>query len=384
MENNEYKILVVDDNEKNIQVLANSLSGKGYDIEYALSGSDALELVASEDFDLILLDIMMPGMDGFEVCERIKEDSNNNEIPIIFLTAKTDIESIKKAFKYGGLDYVSKPFNSEELLARVETHLELKVSKDKLKEVNKWLEEKVAEKTAELVVANKKLLELDNAKSQFISIISHEIRTPLNGILGGLSLIKDLESTEDSIRFINMLDKSAARLEDFSYKALDISQFNLYGEKVIKPVKATITPIISKVITDLESLRKSKEINISKTINTTNEDIKVDTDYFYKCLYNIVYNAIKFSPDKGLVSVDVRTQDKNLIVEIRDEGIGFDNELVIINLRPFDNKDHIDKNPGLGLFLSNQIIKAHGGSIENGNNKDKGAFVKVLLPVKTE
>jgi two-component system, sensor histidine kinase and response regulator len=381
MENNEYKILVVDDNAKNIQVLANSLSEKNYDIEYALSGSDALNLIASENFDLILLDIMMPEMDGFEVCKRIKKDANNNEIPIIFLTAKTDIDSIEKAFKYGGLDYISKPFNSQELLARVKTHLELKVSKDKLKEVNKWLEEKVAEKTAKLITANKKLLELDNAKSQFIQIISHEIRTPLNGILGGISLIKDSGLTDESMRFINLLDKSASRLENFSYKALDISQFNLYGKKVISPVKTSIKTITSKVITNLESLRESKEVNISQNINTENEGMKVDPDYFYKCLYNIIHNAIIFSPDKGSVSVDVKTLDNKLLIEIKDEGIGFDNELVIKNLNPFDSKNHIDKNPGLSLYLSNQIIKAHGGSIENGNNKKNGAFVKIIMPI---
>lgn len=382
MKNNDCKILVVDDNEKNIQLLANLLSEKDYDIEYALNGPDALALIASEDFDLILLDIMMPGMDGFEVCKRIKEDAKNNEIPIIFLTAKTDIDSIEKAFNYGGLDYVSKPFKSNELLARVKTHLELKVSKDKLKEVNKWLEEKVVEKTAKLTTANKKLLELDNAKSQFIQIISHEIRTPLNGILGGLSLIKELGPKEESIRFINILDKSAARLEDFSYKALDISQFSLYGEKVLRPVKSTITKIISKVITDLEGIGKSKEVSVSQTINTAHDELHVDPDYFYKSLYNIIHNAIIFSSEKGSVSVDVRTLDNKLLIEIKDEGIGFDNEFIISDLSTFNNKNHIDKNPGLSLYLSNQIIKAHGGSIENGNNKKKGAFVKIIMPIQ--
>ena len=117
MENDECKILVVDDKVKNVQVLVSLLTEKGYNVEYALNGTDALQFVDSENFDLILLDIMMPGMDGFEVCKRIKKDESKREIPIIFLTAKTDIDSIQKAFKYGGVDYVSKPFSIVELLA---------------------------------------------------------------------------------------------------------------------------------------------------------------------------------------------------------------------------------------------------------------------------
>ncbi|MFH0999567.1 MAG: response regulator, partial [Bacteroidota bacterium] len=144
------KILIVDDNPKNMQVLAGFLTESGYELEYSLNGMQALQWVGAEDFDLILLDIMMPEMDGFEVCEKIKSSSKNNDLPIIFLTAKTDIESIKKAFQMGGVDYISKPFNGEELLSRVSTHIELKCSKDRLKHINKKLDELVKERTREL------------------------------------------------------------------------------------------------------------------------------------------------------------------------------------------------------------------------------------------
>ena len=150
MENDKHKILVVDDNPRNIQILGNLLPSQNYDIEYALNGPDALELISIEEFDLILLDIMMPKMDGFEVCERIKKDSNKKEIPVIFLTAKTDIDNIQKAFKSGGVDYITKPFNSDELLTRIKTHIDLKISKSKLNDLNMRLEEKVEERTAKL------------------------------------------------------------------------------------------------------------------------------------------------------------------------------------------------------------------------------------------
>src|SRR6056297_912463 len=142
MDAQKFKILIVDDNPKNLQVLGNLLEKQQYNVEYALSGKEALAWVNSEQFDLILLDIMMPGMDGYEVCETIRKDEQYQDIPIIFLTAKTDKESIVKGFELNAQDYVSKPFDTAELLARINTHLELKDSRDKLKDVNQWLEQK--------------------------------------------------------------------------------------------------------------------------------------------------------------------------------------------------------------------------------------------------
>ena len=381
MESKKYKILVVDDNTNNIEFLANLLSENGYDVDFSLNGSDALKLVEFEDFDLILLDIMMPEMDGFEVCQRIKDDPDKNEIPIIFLTAKTDIESIEKAFDLGGLDYVSKPFSTNELLARVKTHVELKEGKDKLKQVNNWLEEKVDERTAELNIANKKLLQLDSAKAQFLQIISHEIRPPLNAIIGMATLITDTGLTEESETYIELLNKSTTRLEEFSIKALDISQLNTYDKELIKPTKVSVKQIILNAIADIDAFIESKKVKILQTIDTDNEIINVDKNYFHKCIVSILHNAIKYSPNNGLVSVIVSNQDKDLIIEIRDAGVGFSNEFIINEIGPFESEDHMDKNPGLDLFLSNLIVKAHGGSIENGNNKDKGAFVRIIMPI---
>tara|TARA_B100000809_G_scaffold263369_1_gene316446 strand:- start:64 stop:1539 length:1476 start_codon:yes stop_codon:yes gene_type:complete len=180
MKNNKYKILIVDDNDKNIQIIAYLLSKNNYNVDYALNGLDALELIKSENFDLILLDIMMPNMDGYELCERILKDKKNNEIPIIFLTAKTDIESIKKAFNYGGLDYISKPFNNDELLSRVKTHVELKIIKEKLREVNKRLEEKVLERTSELLLAYENVSQLKKQLEQVNTSLKEEISLAFN------------------------------------------------------------------------------------------------------------------------------------------------------------------------------------------------------------
>ena len=211
-----HKILIVDDQQKNIQVLGSLLRLENYIVGVATNGKQALEiLIESNDFDLVLLDVNMPIMNGFEACRAIRKNENLKEIPIIFLTALVDTESIVKGFDVGGQDYVTKPFNSKELLARVSTQLELKHNRDKLKQVNKWLEKKVVERTEELNIANGKLLQLDTAKTEFLNIISHEIRTPLNGIVGPLTILNEFQLPPDVTSMIEVLDESAKRLADF-------------------------------------------------------------------------------------------------------------------------------------------------------------------------
>ena len=131
-----YNVLIVDDVVENIQVAMNILKEESYNFSFAKKGEDALHLLKNNNFDLILLDIMMPGIDGYEVCKRIQNDPRLSDIPIIFLSAKADIDSITKAFEVGGVDYIIKPFHSNELLARVKTHLELYTAKKILEKNN--------------------------------------------------------------------------------------------------------------------------------------------------------------------------------------------------------------------------------------------------------
>ncbi|MFH2064544.1 MAG: response regulator [Pseudomonadota bacterium] len=162
-----YKILIVDDIAKNIQVLGNLLRMEGYAVSYAVSGVQALSILEEELFDLILLDVMMPNMNGFQLCSMIKKETKWKEIPIIFLTAKAQLEDVIEGFQAGAVDYVTKPFNSKELLARVRTHLELKAVKKQLEKKNCIL----SQRNEELAKLNQ---ELENAL--------HEIKA-LRGIL---------------------------------------------------------------------------------------------------------------------------------------------------------------------------------------------------------
>ena len=162
--------------------------------------------------DVILLDVMMPGIDGLEVCRRLKGNPQTRDILVIMLTAKTTIEDILKGFEEGADEYMAKPFNVEELLARVRTMVRIKKAQDELKELNETLEEKVAEKTAMLEDANRKLANLEKAKSDFLIPLSHELRTPLHGILGFSELLMDELSSEDQIDYCRMILESGQRL----------------------------------------------------------------------------------------------------------------------------------------------------------------------------
>ena len=160
-------ILIVDDTPKNVQLLGSILSKEHYEIVIAENGKEALEIINDFIPDLILLDIMMPEMDGYEVCQILKGNPETEEIPIIFLTAKSSPEDVVKGFKLGAVDYVTKPFAKLELLSRVRTHIELKIARDLQKENLKIITEK-----------NKKLEELNNLKDKFLGIAAHDLRDP--------------------------------------------------------------------------------------------------------------------------------------------------------------------------------------------------------------
>ena len=331
----DFTILIVDDVPKNIQVLGSILRPLGYNVEFATNGRQAIQWVRENNFDLVLLDIMMPEISGFEVCEEIRKIERYSDIPVIFLTAKTDGESIVKGFELGAQDYVTKPFEANELLARVKTHLQLKRSRVLLAEMNKWLENEVAERTAELLAAKKELEELDHVKTEFLKLLNHEIRTPLNGILGGLSIIQDFDLPEEVGQFLQMLDLSAKRLEKFSYKALDISAMRTMGKDALNLKVNNIIEILHEVISKMSELAKTKDISINMAC--FNEDIRVLTDQVKmgNTLSYILENAIRFSDIGSDIFITAEMKNNQFICSIKDQGTGFSDYALQQLFKPF-------------------------------------------------
>lgn len=379
-DNKNPKILIVDDQLQNIKVLGSLLRQKDYIIGVATNGRQALDaLIKSNDYDLVLLDVNMPVMNGFEACKAIREHESLKEIPIIFLTALTETESLVSGFDVGGQDYVTKPFNSQELLARVSTQLELKRSRDQLQHVNDWLAQKVEERTKELKSANEQLLELDTAKSAFLSIISHEIRTPLHGIIGTLGIIGELELPKGVTELLHIMESSANRLEEFSYKALDISQFNAKGKDTLALAPADLNEIITVILMRNKANASTKNISIVFKNEVNEAYSMLDETFINKCFSYIVDNAIKFGEPNSQVVITLTCPAQNFVVTFENEGIPFPENFQVSNIRPFDTKNHVDKNPALSLFLCNQIVDAHSGRLTTRNTPN-GALVTVCLP----
>ena len=182
IEDNIPLILIVDDIQKNLQLLANTLYDAGYEIAMAESGKEALEFLKDTLPDLILLDVMMPELSGFEVCKILKEDDRTKSVPVIFLTAKVETDSIIEGFELGAVDYVTKPFNSSELLSRVKTHVELKRSRDKLIEYNI------------------ELIKLNKTKSEFLGIAVHDLKNPLQGVMSFSDLLLQKFNESEEIK----------------------------------------------------------------------------------------------------------------------------------------------------------------------------------------
>src|SRR5580700_10294793 len=191
--------MIVDDNPANLRLLEDMLLEKGHEVHSFPVGRLALAEALQNPPDLILLDINMPEMNGYEVCERLKSNERLSDTPVIFLSALNEIQDKVKAFRSSGVDYISKPFQIEEVHARVETHLKLHDLQRALKLQNERLEEAVAARTRELGEAYERLTILDNSKNEFLNLISHEFRTPLNGILGvGEIILDEMDSTEEN------------------------------------------------------------------------------------------------------------------------------------------------------------------------------------------
>jgi len=378
------KILIVDDIPKNIQILGSVLQQYNYDIYFANNGQSALKQTQTKDFDLILLDIMMPMMDGFEVCQHLKEDAKTKDIPIIFLTAKNDTESVTKAFELGGQDYVTKPFNSSELIARVKTHVKLKKQQEELANMNQSLEKKVAERTLELELANKRLETLDKAKTDFLLLINHELRTPLTSIKGFVDGMLDgtvpMERQQDYLRIVR---DETHRMHRMVNDLLDLTKMEA-GGAVLLPSVFDVCELVRICVISLQQVLIDKELEFEAEFERERMFIRADRDSVQRLLLNLMQNAVKFTPEKGTIRVAVRTVRDKTEISIGDTGIGISaDELPFV----FDRFYKTDKSRssdrtgvGIGLAIVRSIILAHHEEIRVESMQDVGTTFIFTMP----
>lgn len=397
--NRNYEILIVDDIPDNLQLLSNILYEKKLGISIATSGIQALDILKDKVFDLILLDISMPEMNGYDVCKKIKEDERTKEIPVIFLTARTDIESITKGFMVGGQDYVTKPFNNLELLARVKNHLELKDKKEELEKLNTELERKVSERTAQLeyaniqlenaneslIEANHQLSKLDKAKNEFLLLINHELRTPLHSLRGMLGLLNDISDTPNYTDYLNTLNKSADKLVKLSEMALLITSLRADSYKAQKST-FKMGDLIEKTTEELSNDIKNKSIEIKHIDKSADQSLETDFDLLTNCLKAIIENAIRYSPKGSEIILETNINNTDAKIEVLDSGIGFSEKALNRDFDLFisENLHNISEGFGLGLATAKLIMDTLSGKLQLKNREEKGAAVSLIFPIKTE
>ncbi len=360
MDNNNGKILIVDDAVFNIKIVTHILERAGYEIHSANSGVKAIIELRSNKYDLILLDVVMQDMDGYEVNKVLKQNQNTKDIPIIFLTARGDSNSIVKAFDDGAVDYITKPFNENELLSRIRTHLDLQYTRKKLEETNA-------------------------TKDKFFSIIGHDLKNPIGAVRG---------LAEELVQNIDELDID--EINDFSRRILknsekvcqlleDILQWSrLQGDKIeYKPSLLSLREVINTSNTLLSLNAKKKNINIKMLVK---EEVQVYADYnmLNTVIRNIISNAIKFTYENGEIIISADTKDELILVTVKDNGIGMKQENIekLFNIGSnFSTKGtQKEEGTGLGLILCKEFVERNGGNIFVESEYGKGSSFSFTVP----
>lgn len=382
MESSNSHILIVDDIGENLQVLGNILSKEGFETSFALSGKQALSVVEDTLPDLILLDISMPGMDGFEVCRILKKEELTKSIPIIFLTAKTEIDNMVHGFSLGADDYVTKPFNTLELLARVRAHVELKKSRDLIVEQNKKLS-KVVE---QLYKNNEELNKLIASKDKFFSIIAHDLKGPvgnLNSFLNFMTSQYENISKEEFKKDLSLLENASQKIKDLLENLLTWAR-SQKGDIQYKPENYSLTKLIQANMMLLESSAANKKISL---LNLVPEEMKGFFDYqmITTVMRNLISNAIKYTKTNGQITISGKEKEEFVEICVEDNGVGMSKE-ICENLFKIDVKHFStegtggEKGTGLGLILCKEFIDKHLGEMVVESEIGKGSRFRFTVP----
>ena len=380
-------ILIVDDTPANLQLLAQMLSEQGYKVRMAQDGTMALMSIQSSPPDLILLDIMMPELNGYEVCSKLKASSFTKDIPIIFISALNEVFDKVKAFEVGGVDYITKPFQAQEVLARVEHQLHIRRLTQQLLEQNALLQQEVHRREiaeAEVRKSLSKEQELNQLKSYFVSMVSHEFRNPLTTILGFAELIRDFDqqlTSEKRQAYLRQIQESARRMTALLNDVLSIGQAEA-GKLEFNPEPLDVEEFCRDLV---EEIKLGNSVQHIITFSRPSQLTKacMDKNLLRQILTNLLSNAIKYSPKGSAVTFDLICQDEKAIFDIKDEGIGISPEDQQRLFESFQRGSNVGKisGTGLGLTIVKKAVDLHGGQIAVKSEVGVGTTFSVAIPL---
>jgi two-component system, sensor histidine kinase and response regulator len=373
-------IMIVDDTPANLKLLEDMLLQEGYEVRSFPLGRLALAAAAKNPPDLILLDVNMPEMNGYEVCERLKSNGSLTDIPIIFLSALNETQDKVKAFRAGALDYISKPFQIEEVHARVETHLKLHGLQRVLKQHNDLLERAVAERTLELEEANGRLTILDRSKTDFLNLISHEFRTPLNGLLGvGELILGSMPSTEDNLELEGLFQRSRRRILSLLDDALLLSEIDVNGAQFMS-APVSLHAVLSRAIERASEVAKSRSVKLAPPWKGF-DLVLGDEDLLVRALHALLETAVKFSETGCTVrlSPDATSGSPSVIIESQGRIIPEPALPKFFDLFSIGKAIIPGGDLGLGPPMAYRILSLFGASVRVRNLEPSGIRFYVLL-----
>jgi two-component system sensor histidine kinase/response regulator len=367
-------IMVVDDVPANVRLLGGILRAQGYQVRECHSGPEALAAAAEHPPDMILLDIMMPAMNGYEVCERLKADGRFASIPVIFLSSLSDAPDKVQAFAAGGVDYITKPFQIEEVQARVETHLKIRRLQVELETRNR-----------DLVESSERLRELEALRDSLVHMLIHDLRNPLTAIAMFASLLETVELknlSEKGRGYVGNIMKSTDFLTEMISSVLDVSKMES-GQMQLKLADCDLGAIAREVVSRLEALKGERQIELALPGQPVL--LRGDAQLLSRLVQNLVGNALKFVPVRtGKIEIALDSTGRRVRCTVRDNGPGIPPEH---REKVFDKfwqgaarEQGFKYSSGLGLTFCKLVVAAHGGRIGVESEVGAGSTFWFELP----
>jgi signal transduction histidine kinase len=393
------RILIVDDHEENLLALEAVLTDPNYDLVRANSGREALRAALNGDFAVILLDVAMPDMDGYETAALLRDRERSRDTPIIFLTANYRSEGhVFRGYSVGAVDYLFKPFSPDILKSKVSVFVELfqkrealKVQTAALQRAHDDLEERVRQRTAELAAATALERELrtqaeqvNRLKDEFLATLSHELRTPLNAILGWTHLLgMPTDDPEMAKRAITVIKNNAVAQSQIIEDILDVSRI-IGGKLQLRLAPCALHEVVAASIDAVVPAAAAKEITITRDI-AASEPVVVDCDRMQQVCWNLLSNAVKFTPKGGEVKVSLQHTDDEFVLTVQDSGIGIPKEFLPFIFDRFSQADGSATRRhgglGLGMAIVRHLIELHGGTVRaESEGPDQGSTFTATLP----
>jgi CheY-like chemotaxis protein len=374
-------ILLVDDIPENIDILVGLLE-RDYELSVAVDGSSALNAVKNLHPDMILLDVMMPEISGYDVCRRVKASPETAEIPVIFLTALSDDANEQQGLELGAVDYIAKPFNPALVKTRVANHLALETARRTLKDYNEKLERLVQQRTQDLEDALERLKAIDETKTEFLSAISHELRTPANGILGiGSLAIDSLSPGEEQEELRGYFDQSCQRLTGMLDSAMHLAELQT-GKTLLSLEPVVFLQIVEGALSAVKADVPGAQF-LDEKIRSFAVQVEADRQFLTQSMETLLKAAIKLNTSQTPIEISGEVANQQAVLRFSAFGQSVPEALTQTLFNAFSPERSASYAEELGLLLpvAEKMIRAMRGRVHLQNVEGPGFEITICLPV---